>query len=47
MRINPFMLERCFAEYEFKARYLLSPSDCETMLRGKAATRGQRDPRLL
>jgi aspartate/methionine/tyrosine aminotransferase len=29
MSINPFKLERYFAEYEFKVKYLLSPSDCE------------------
>jgi aspartate/methionine/tyrosine aminotransferase len=28
---RPFSLERFFDEYEFKARYLLSSSDCETM----------------
>lgn len=31
MKIAPFKLERAFAEYEFKARYLLSPSDCESL----------------
>ena len=29
--INPFKLERYFAEYEFKSRYLLSASDCEAL----------------
>ncbi len=29
--MRPFKLERYFAEYEFKASFLLSPSDCETM----------------
>jgi len=29
VRINPFKLERYFAQYEFKVKYLLSPSDCE------------------
>jgi aspartate/methionine/tyrosine aminotransferase len=29
MLIRPFKLERYFAEYEFKVKYLLSPSDCE------------------
>jgi aspartate/methionine/tyrosine aminotransferase len=29
MNLNPFKLERYFAEYEFSVRYLLSPSDCE------------------
>lgn len=31
MKITPFKLERFFAEYEFKVRYLLSPSDCESL----------------
>ena len=31
MPISPFKLERYFAEYEFKARFLLSPSDCESL----------------
>jgi len=29
--IAPFKLERYFAQYEFKARYLLSSSDCESL----------------
>jgi aspartate/methionine/tyrosine aminotransferase len=29
MSITPFKLERYFAQYEFKVKYLLSPSDCE------------------
>jgi aspartate/methionine/tyrosine aminotransferase len=31
MQIPPFKLERYFAEYEFKVKYLLSPSDCESL----------------
>ncbi|MBI5302996.1 MAG: aminotransferase class I/II-fold pyridoxal phosphate-dependent enzyme [Chloroflexi bacterium] len=31
MQIAPFKLERYFAEYEFKAQYLLCPSDCESL----------------
>lgn len=31
MRIEPFSLERYFARHEFTARYLLSPSDCESL----------------
>lgn len=31
MQIEPFKLERYFAEYEFKVRYLLSASDCERL----------------
>lgn len=30
MSINPFLLERYFAKYEFNVKYLLSPSDCES-----------------
>ncbi len=29
--IGPFKLERYFAQYEFKVRYLLSASDCESL----------------
>ncbi len=31
MSIQPFQLERYFAEYEFKVKYLLSSSDCESL----------------
>lgn len=31
MKIEPFALERYFARYEFTARHLLSPSDCESL----------------
>ena len=31
MPIGPFKLERYFAQYEFTAKYLLSPSDCESL----------------
>jgi hypothetical protein len=31
MKINDFKLERYFADYEFKARHLLSSSDCESV----------------
>ncbi len=31
MELRPFSLERYFAKYEFKARHLLSSSDCETL----------------
>jgi len=31
MAIRPFLLERFFAQYEFKAPYLLCSSDCESM----------------
>ncbi len=31
MKIPPFKLERFFAKYEFKAKYLLCSSDCESL----------------
>lgn len=31
MSIKPFLLERYFAQYEFKVKYLLSASDCESL----------------
>jgi aspartate/methionine/tyrosine aminotransferase len=31
MQITPFKLERYFAQYEFQVKYLLSPSDCESL----------------
>jgi aspartate/methionine/tyrosine aminotransferase len=31
MKINDFRLERYFAAFEFKAKYMLSASDCESM----------------
>ncbi len=31
MPISPFKLERYFAQHEFTAKYLLSPSDCESL----------------
>jgi len=31
MKIKPFKLERYFAIHEFSAKYLLSPSDCESL----------------
>jgi aspartate/methionine/tyrosine aminotransferase len=31
MQITPFKLERYFAQYEFKVKYLLCPSDCESL----------------
>ena len=30
MKIREFKLERYFAQYEFKTKFLLSSSDCET-----------------
>jgi len=31
MKVRDFLLERYFAKYEFTVKYLLSPSDCESM----------------
>ena len=35
MSINPFKLERYFAKYEFKVKYLFSSSDCESLGMGE------------
>ena len=35
MKIEPFLLERFFAEHEFSARHLLCASDCETLAIGE------------
>jgi len=32
MRIKPFKLERYYSQYEFKAKYSLCNSDCESMM---------------
>lgn len=34
MKVEPFLLERFFAEHEFTARHLLCASDCETLSLG-------------
>ena len=31
MKIEPFLTEQFFAEYEFSAEFLLASSDCETI----------------
>jgi hypothetical protein len=31
MKLNPFKLERYFAEHEFSAPYLMCSSDCESL----------------
>ena len=35
MKIEPFLTEQFFAEYEFSAQHLLASSDCETMSIGE------------
>ena len=35
MKVEPFLLERFFAEHEFSARHLLCASDCETLSLGE------------
>jgi aspartate/methionine/tyrosine aminotransferase len=35
MKVEPFLLERFFAEHEFSARHLLCASDCETLALGE------------
>ena len=45
MKINEFKLERYFALYEFTAKYLLSPSDCESLTMGELLAKA--DPESL
>lgn len=47
MRIAPFQLERYFAKYEFKARYLLSASDCEGLAMQELLEMASPDSRAL
>ena len=47
MRIQPFKLERYFAEYEFKVRFLLSPSDCESLSLAELLAMADPDSRRL
>ncbi|MGB8213222.1 MAG: aminotransferase class I/II-fold pyridoxal phosphate-dependent enzyme [Anaerolineales bacterium] len=43
MPIKPFQLERYFALYEFKLKYLLSPSDCEALSMAELLEMGSPD----
>ena len=45
MKIRDFQLERYFARYEFSAKYLLSPSDCESRSVGELLEIGGKDAR--
>jgi aspartate/methionine/tyrosine aminotransferase len=45
--LAPFKLERYFARYEFKARYLLSPSDCESLSLSELLTLADADSRAM
>ena len=48
MLLQTFKLERYFAEHEFTAKHLLSPSDCESMaLPDLVALADDGDPRAL
>jgi len=47
MKIQPFKLERYFAPYEFTARYLLSPSDCEPLNQTDVLAMADEDSRVL
>lgn len=40
LQLEPFALERYFAEYEFSVRYNMGPSDCETMTAGELLALG-------
>lgn len=45
MKMNDFRLERYFARYEFKAKYMLSASDCESLKMNELL--GMADPECL
>ncbi|GAP08217.1 MAG TPA: aminotransferase class V-fold PLP-dependent enzyme [Anaerolinea thermolimosa] len=47
MQIEPFALERYFARHEFSARYLLSPSDCESWRMSDLLSLADAETRLL
>jgi len=47
MPIQPFKLERYFAQYEFHAKYLLSSSDCESLGMGELADMASLESRQL
>lgn len=47
MNLSPFLLERYFAKYEFKARYLLSSSDCESLSQQEVVTMADSTTRKL
>ncbi|HPH96809.1 MAG TPA: aminotransferase class I/II-fold pyridoxal phosphate-dependent enzyme [Anaerolineaceae bacterium] len=47
MPINPFVLERYFAQYEFKVKYLLSSSDCESLMMADLLTKASPELRHL
>ena len=47
MKIAPFALERYFARYEFSARYLLSSSDCESLLMSELIAMADAETRQL
>jgi aspartate/methionine/tyrosine aminotransferase len=47
MPIPPFKLERYFAKYEFSAKYMLSPSDCEPMTQAELLSYASPESRAL
>ncbi len=47
MKLNPFKLERYFAEYEFSVQYLLSSSDCDGLLQRDVLNLADRETRTL
>jgi aspartate/methionine/tyrosine aminotransferase len=47
MQFPPFKLERYFAKYEFKVKYLLSPSDCEALSQRELVQMADADGRAL
>jgi len=47
MKISPFKLERYFSQYEFRVRFLLSPSDCESLAQSELLDMADAESRLL
>ena len=43
MKINEFKLERYFAIHEFSAKFLLSPSDCESLTMKELVDKAEQD----
>lgn len=47
MKLNPFQLERYFAQYEFSVKYLLSSSDCDGLTQSEVLALAGADARSL
>ncbi|MEO8392259.1 MAG: aminotransferase class I/II-fold pyridoxal phosphate-dependent enzyme [Chloroflexota bacterium] len=47
MKLQPFKLERYFAQYEFAVKYLLSSSDCDGLAQGRLISLADNETRAL